>query len=93
MLRFTICDVGDENYHIAQTSSDNVVDDDHIDYKDGSSFAKHMKGKTEARSQFALSKTIKEQREYLPVYMVREELLNVIRENQIVVVVGETGSG
>ena len=70
-----------------------MEDDDHIDYRDGSSFAKHMKGKTEARSQFALSKTLKEQREYLPVYMVRDELLGVIRENQIVVVVGETGSG
>ena len=34
-----------------------------------------------------------EQRRFLPVYGVREELLAVIRENQVVVVVGETGSG
>lgn len=34
-----------------------------------------------------------EQRRFLPVYGVREELLSVIRENQVVVVVGETGSG
>ena len=34
-----------------------------------------------------------EQRRFLPVYSVRDELLAVIRENQVVVVVGETGSG
>ena len=36
---------------------------------------------------------MQEQREYLPVFSVREELLTIIHENQIVVVVGETGSG
>ena len=40
-----------------------------------------------------MEKTIKEQREYLPVFAVRQKLLQVIRENSIVVVVGETGSG
>lgn len=65
-----------------------------VDYKDGSSFAKHMKGKAnEAQSQFAKNKSMLEQREYLPVYAVREELLNIVRENQITVIVGETGSG
>ena len=34
-----------------------------------------------------------QQRQFLPVYGVRDELLQVIRENQVVVVVGETGSG
>ncbi len=34
-----------------------------------------------------------EQRRFLPVYEVRDELLQVIRENQVVIVVGETGSG
>ena len=34
-----------------------------------------------------------EQRRFLPVYGCRDELLQVIRENQVVVVVGETGSG
>ena len=38
-------------------------------------------------------KTIKEQMEYLPVFAVRQKLLQVIHENSIVVVVGETGSG
>ena len=44
-------------------------------------------------SEFAKSKTIKEQREYLPVYSVRDELLTVIRDNKITIIVGETGSG
>jgi pre-mRNA-splicing factor ATP-dependent RNA helicase DHX38/PRP16 len=36
---------------------------------------------------------MKEQREFLPVFAVRDELMNVIRENQVVIIVGETGSG
>ena len=44
-------------------------------------------------SEFAKKNTIKDQRRLLPVYECREELLQVIRENQVVVVVGETGSG
>ena len=69
-------------------------EDDAVNYKDGSSFAKHMKGKVnEAQSQFAKNKSMAEQREYLPVYAVREDLLNIVRENQITVIVGETGSG
>jgi len=48
---------------------------------------------SEAVSDFARSKSMKEQREFLPIYTVREELLNVIRTNQVVIVVGETGSG
>ena len=39
--------------------------------------------KSEAVSDFAKSKTMKEQREFLPIYSVREELLNVIRDNQV----------
>jgi pre-mRNA-splicing factor ATP-dependent RNA helicase DHX38/PRP16 len=70
------------------------MDDDDVDYKDGSSFAKHIKNqKNEGSSQFSKTKSMSEQREYLPIYTVRSDLLSVIRENQIVVVVGETGSG
>ena len=47
----------------------------------------------QAASEFARTKTMAEQRRFLPVYDCREELLQVIRENQVVVVVGETGSG
>jgi ATP-dependent RNA helicase DHX8/PRP22 len=37
--------------------------------------------------------TIKEQRESLPVYVFRDRLIEAVRENQILIVVGETGSG
>lgn len=50
-------------------------------------------GNTEAVSDFALEKSIKEQREYLPVFAVRQKMLNVIRDNSVVIIVGETGSG
>lgn len=47
----------------------------------------------QARSEFSKNKSIKEQREYLPIFTVRDELLTVIRENQVIIIVGETGSG
>jgi pre-mRNA-splicing factor ATP-dependent RNA helicase DHX38/PRP16 len=55
-------------------------------------FSEHMK-KNEGASNFSQSKTLREQREFLPAFAVREELLTVIRENQAIIVVGETGSG
>nr|CAN71460.1 hypothetical protein VITISV_033508 [Vitis vinifera] len=69
-----------------------VGEEGEVDFKEDAKFAQHLK-KDEAVSEFAKSKTLAEQRQYLPIYSVREELLQVIRENQVVVVVGETGSG
>ncbi|KAJ4710869.1 Pre-mRNA-splicing factor ATP-dependent RNA helicase [Melia azedarach] len=69
-----------------------VGEDGEIDFKEDAKFSQHMK-KGEAVSDFAKSKTLAEQRQYLPIYSVRDELLQVIRENQVVIVVGETGSG
>ena len=63
------------------------------DYKAGSQFADHMSKKNEAVSSFAMSKTIKQQREYLPIFAVRQELMRIIRDNSIIIIVGETGSG
>lgn len=60
--------------------------------KSGNKFSEHMK-KNEGASNFSQSKTLREQREYLPAFAVREDLLRVIRDNQVVIVVGETGSG
>ncbi|KAL0491769.1 ATP-dependent RNA helicase dhx [Acrasis kona] len=37
--------------------------------------------------------SIKEQRASLPIYKLREELIRSVRDNQILVVIGETGSG
>ena len=57
-----------------------------------SQFKAHMK-KSEAVSDFAKNKTLAEQRKFLPVYSVRDEMMQVIRENQVIIIVGETGSG
>ncbi|XP_057291109.1 pre-mRNA-splicing factor ATP-dependent RNA helicase PRP16-like [Hydractinia symbiolongicarpus] len=68
-------------------------DDDGSDYKKSHQFADVMSGKSEASSDFARRKTLKEQREYLPIFAARSELLTIIRDNPVVVIVGETGSG
>ncbi|KAJ9474769.1 Pre-mRNA-splicing factor ATP-dependent RNA helicase PRP16 [Pseudozyma hubeiensis] len=60
--------------------------------KGDSQFAKHLKTST-GGSDFSRTKTLKEQRQYLPAFACREELMKIIRENQVIVVVGETGSG
>lgn len=39
------------------------------------------------------SMSIKQQRETLPVYKFRDQLLKAVRENQLMIVVGDTGSG
>ncbi|KAI5289572.1 DEAH-box ATP-dependent RNA helicase prp22 [Ascosphaera aggregata] len=39
------------------------------------------------------SMSIKEQRESLPVYKFRNQLLEAVRDNQLLIVVGDTGSG
>ena len=60
--------------------------DGEVDYKKSTGYASHMaKQKQEAASEFAKTKSIRQQREFLPIYSVREELLNVIRENNVVV--------
>jgi pre-mRNA-splicing factor ATP-dependent RNA helicase DHX38/PRP16 len=60
--------------------------------KSGSGFAQHLK-KNDGSSDFSRSKTLQEQRQYLPAFAVREELMRVIRDNQVIIVVGQTGSG
>ena len=62
------------------------------EYKGTYKFAEHMK-KDEGQSDFSKSKTLKEQREFLPAFAVREDFLRVLRDNQVVICVGETGSG
>ncbi|WIA21045.1 hypothetical protein OEZ85_005370 [Tetradesmus obliquus] len=67
-------------------------DDDEAGGRKGSQFRSHLK-KSEAASEFSRTKSIAQQRRSLPVYTVRDELLQVIRENPVTIVVGETGSG
>ena len=70
------------------------VDGDHVDYRKSAGFSGHLETmSSEAVSHFAKSKTLREQREFLPIFKVKKYLMNVIRENQIVVIVGQTGSG
>ncbi|KAK3016011.1 hypothetical protein RJ639_006735 [Escallonia herrerae] len=77
-----------------QIEADTAVVGDHgeIDFKEDAQFARHLE-KEEVVSDFAKSKTLAQQRQYLPIFSVRDVLMQVIRENQVVVVVGETGSG
>lgn len=56
-------------------------------------FSDHFKKNEGGTSNFSKTKTLKEQREYLPAFAVREELMRVIRDNQVIIVVGQTGSG
>jgi ATP-dependent RNA helicase DHX8/PRP22 len=49
-------------------------------------------GKSLAYGQIS-TKSIKEQRESLPVFRLKDSLMDAISKNQILVVVGETGSG
>jgi len=77
-----------ENEEEAKKDEENFMEDSQY-----ANAMKNMNSKNQAVSAFAKNRTIKEQREYLPIYQVREALLKVVRENQIVVIVGETGSG
>ncbi|KIY61252.1 P-loop containing nucleoside triphosphate hydrolase protein [Cylindrobasidium torrendii FP15055 ss-10] len=62
------------------------------EYKGDSKFVSHLKSQ-QSQSAFASYRTLKEQREYLPAFACREELLKTLRENQVTIVIGETGSG
>lgn len=66
---------------------------DEADYKKSRTFAEHMNDGDDKISGSIKRKKILEQRRFLPVFAVRQELLNIIRENSVVIIVGETGSG
>ena len=51
-------------------------EDGEIDFKEDAKFAQHLK-KGEAVSDFAKSKTLAQQRQYLPIYSVGDDLLQV----------------
>ncbi|XP_055615824.1 pre-mRNA-splicing factor ATP-dependent RNA helicase PRP16 isoform X2 [Toxorhynchites rutilus septentrionalis] len=65
---------------------------DTADYRKGQKFAEHMQAQDDD-AEFTKKRPIYEQRRSLPVFAVRQDLLNVIRENSVVIIVGETGSG
>ncbi|EOQ99253.1 Pre-mRNA-splicing factor ATP-dependent RNA helicase PRP16 [Wallemia ichthyophaga EXF-994] len=72
----------------SEKEQEEKANDDSKD-KNTSQFADHIK----SQSSFSGSKSISQQRQYLPSFACREELMNTIRENQITIVIGETGSG
>jgi hypothetical protein len=56
--------------------------EDHTDFRENSRFLDHMKVDQEGgKTEFSLTKTLKQQREYLPVYAVRQKLLHIIRDS------------
>jgi pre-mRNA-splicing factor ATP-dependent RNA helicase DHX38/PRP16 len=70
-----------------------------FNFRASSQFADHMKAKSAkgsaatGASEFSKNKTLTEQREFLPVYQVKDDLLRCVSGNQVVVITGETGSG
>ena len=70
----------------ATTSASGADEDDGRKASSDSQFAEHMKkaaaSKNKGGSHFARSKSLKEQRQYLPAFASREALLKIVRENQ-----------
>ena len=56
-----------------KSDKETVNEEDSIDYKKDQQCADHLAGKSEAVSDFAKKNTMKQQREFLPVYAVKEE--------------------
>lgn len=54
-----------------------VGDQGEIDFKEEAKFSQHLKEKAEAVSDFAKSKSLAQQRQYLPIFTVRDDLLQV----------------
>ena len=80
----------DENNII---DSNNTYNDDLKISDEKETYKNIINSKSEAISDFAKYKSIKQQREYLPIFSVREELMNIINDNRIIIIEGETGSG
>lgn len=60
-----------------QFKTQKAAGDDDDDDRKGNQFIDHLKKPNEANSEFSRTKTIAQQRRALPVYQVREELLQV----------------
>ena len=68
--------------------------EDDANYKNTHQFAKYIKqNQQEGNSHFSRTKSLQQQRQYLPIYASREELMRLIRQNRVIIIVGETGSG
>lgn len=76
-----------------ETESVQLDDEGNFDYRKSNQYADALNKKNEAVSDFSKNKSMTEQREYLPVYSVRSHLLQLIHDNKVIIIVGETGSG
>lgn len=56
------------------TQDAGVKEDGSTDYRSEQQFSSHIQDKSEASSNFARSKTIRQQREFLPIFAVREQV-------------------
>merc|ERR1719362_2254837 len=75
------------------SAEDGEADED-FDHRQSGKYGEALKNqKTEAASEFAKTKTLAEQRRSLPVFHVRQDILDLLREHRVLVCVGETGSG
>ncbi|XP_052872660.1 pre-mRNA-splicing factor ATP-dependent RNA helicase PRP16 [Anopheles cruzii] len=69
-------------------------EDEAYDSRKDQKYADHIGNNDGGDAEFASrKKNIQQQRRSLPVFAVRQDLLNIIRENSIIIIVGETGSG
>jgi pre-mRNA-splicing factor ATP-dependent RNA helicase DHX38/PRP16 len=57
-----------------KSDKEKVTEEDSVDYKKNQQFADHMITKTDAISDFARENTLKEQRQFLPVFAVKQEV-------------------
>ena len=64
-----------------------------FDYRKSNQYADALSKKQEAVSDFSKNKTLAQQREYLPIFSVRNQLVRLIHDHKIIIIVGETGSG
>merc|ERR1719266_2626285 len=85
-LRKAEGDEATQNTSMAKLNTMNPVDD-------MPEWKKHIIGGSKGSYGRKTTMTILEQRQSLPIYKLKDELIRAINDNQILIVVGETGSG
>lgn len=78
-----------------QKNVETPVEAESQDYRKSCQYSTLLPKMTNSKhsSDFSKSKTLQQQREYLPIYSVRKQLIELINDNKIVIIVGETGCG
>ncbi|KAF7634515.1 hypothetical protein Mgra_00006086 [Meloidogyne graminicola] len=89
--------LGRSRIHDPMAASSTQIEDDEEDLsiqkKDMPEWLKHVTAGGKATYGRRTTMTIKEQRESLPIFSLKSALLQAINDNQILIVIGETGSG